>query len=149
MPPFRNRFLAYGSRDNGQLPPQAKHGTSSHVITNVLNVLATIKVPHSWFTSFYVASTTLSLLWASQLLLDSDLFRSVALSTERKGSFMTLDQVMVTWLLMLLQGGRRLYECLATSKPSKSRMWIGHWALGIWFYASMSISVWIEGSGSY
>ncbi|THV75291.1 hypothetical protein D6D27_09346 [Aureobasidium pullulans] len=25
-------------------------------------------------------------------------------------------------------------------------MWIGHWALGVWFYASMSIAVWIEGA---
>ena len=59
---------------------------------------------------------------------------------------MTLDQIIVTWILMLLQGVRRLYESLEFTKPSNARMWIGHWALGVWFYASMSIAVWIEGA---
>ncbi|GAB7351210.1 hypothetical protein MBLNU459_g1648t1 [Dothideomycetes sp. NU459] len=144
VPPLRSRFLAYGSRDDGQHPKRALY--DNHVMSSSLNALATIKVPHSWFTSFYVVSTTCSLLWASQLLFNGSLFQSIALSAERGGSSMTLDQVVVTWLLMFIQGGRRLYECLAISKSSSARMWIGHWLLGIWFYASMSVSVWIEGS---
>jgi len=60
---------------------------------------------------------------------------------------MTLQQVMVAWALMLVQGARRLYECLAFTKPSSSsQMWIGHWAVGVWFYATVSVAVWIEGS---
>lgn len=66
---------------------------------------------------------------------------------------MTFEQVKITWLLMLIQGCRRLYECLSLSKEdifsventSESKMFGGHWLMGIAFYIAMSISTWIEG----
>ncbi|KAK4554862.1 hypothetical protein LTR86_008010 [Recurvomyces mirabilis] len=58
---------------------------------------------------------------------------------------MTYRQIILTWLLLLLQGSRRLYESLEFSRPSKSRMWIGHWMIGIGFYMATSIAIWIEG----
>lgn len=58
---------------------------------------------------------------------------------------MTLDQVSVVWFMMLAQGTRRLYECLEISKPSSSRMWVGHWLVGVWFYLSVTVAIWIEG----
>jgi 3-oxo-5-alpha-steroid 4-dehydrogenase 3 len=58
---------------------------------------------------------------------------------------MAFEQVALTWLLMLVQGSRRLYECLVLSTPSQSKMWIGHWALGILFYVATSVAIWIEG----
>ncbi|THY89892.1 hypothetical protein D6C93_06745 [Aureobasidium pullulans] len=137
LPSLRTRFLAYGSRQNGQPPKQ--------LTTNPLDALATFQVPHSWFASFYLVSTLCSFIWFSQILLDQSLWRNLAALTDIKNS-MTLDQIIVTWILMLLQGVRRLYESLEFTKPSNARMWIGHWALGVWFYASMSIAVWIEGA---
>ncbi|THX48393.1 hypothetical protein D6D06_09124 [Aureobasidium pullulans] len=137
LPSLRTRFLAYGSRQNGQPPRQ--------LTTNPLDALATFQVPHSWFASFYLVSTLCSFIWFSQILLDQSLWRNLAALTDIKNS-MTLDQIIVTWILMLLQGVRRLYESLEFTKPSNARMWIGHWALGVWFYASMSIAVWIEGA---
>ena len=62
---------------------------------------------------------------------------------------MTLHQVVVVWAVMLAQGCRRLYESLVFGKPSSAQMWIGHWALGIWFYLTMSVAVWIEGMRMY
>jgi 3-oxo-5-alpha-steroid 4-dehydrogenase 3 len=137
IPSLRTRFLAYGSRQNGQQPKK--------LTNNPLDALATFQVPHSWFGSFYLVSTLCSFIWFSQILLDQSLWRRVASLTDINKS-MTLDQIIVTWVLMLLQGVRRLYECLEFTKPSNARMWIGHWALGVWFYASMSVAVWIEGA---
>lgn len=57
---------------------------------------------------------------------------------------MTFRQVTLAWAMMSLQGSRRLYECLAFLKPSSSRMWFGHWLLGILFYTGMSVAVWVE-----
>lgn len=137
VPSLRTRFLVYGSRQNGQQPKK--------FTANLLDALATFQVPHSWFASFYVVSTLCSFIWFSQVLLDQSLWRRLA-SLTNINKAMTLDQIIVTWVLMLLQGVRRVYECLEFTKPSNARMWIGHWALGVWFYASMSVAVWIEGA---
>ncbi|KAK8167572.1 3-oxo-5-alpha-steroid 4-dehydrogenase-domain-containing protein [Phyllosticta citribraziliensis] len=50
---------------------------------------------------------------------------------------------------MLAQGLRRLFESTCISKPSSSSsssMWVTHWLLGLFFYAAMSVAVWIEAS---
>lgn len=60
---------------------------------------------------------------------------------------MSVSQVMVCWALMMVQGVRRLRECLVFSKPSSSRMWFVHWLLGIAFYLATGIAIWIEGTG--
>ena len=137
VPALRTRFLAYGSRQNGEQPKK--------LTANPLDALATFQVPHSWFGSFYLVSTLCSFIWLSQILLDQSLWRRLASLADMNKS-MTLDQIIVTWILMFLQGVRRLYECLEFTKPSNARMWIGHWALGVWFYASMSVAVWVEGA---
>jgi hypothetical protein len=48
---------------------------------------------------------------------------------------------------MAIQGSRRLYECIAPAKPSKSRMPFLHWLLAFAYYAATSVAVWVEGSG--
>jgi 3-oxo-5-alpha-steroid 4-dehydrogenase 3 len=61
---------------------------------------------------------------------------------------MKIDQLVVLWLVMLIQGSRRLYEAFAYAKPSRSTMWIGHWLMGLGFYLFINIAIWIEGVGS-
>jgi 3-oxo-5-alpha-steroid 4-dehydrogenase 3 len=61
---------------------------------------------------------------------------------------MSLEQIYIAWLLMALQGSRRLYESLFVFKPGSSPMWFIHWALGAAFYAVISLAVWIEGSST-
>lgn len=57
---------------------------------------------------------------------------------------MTFHQALLTWLAVLAQGTRRLYESHALARPSTSTMWVGHWLLGLAFYAGLSLAVWIE-----
>ncbi|KAH9831491.1 3-oxo-5-alpha-steroid 4-dehydrogenase, partial [Teratosphaeria destructans] len=105
--------------------------------------------PHAWFASFYALSVAWSLLWATQVLTRAAVFRAVCDVTDRsRGPGMSARQVMVVWSLMLVQGSRRLWECLAVAPAtagSKSRMWVGHWLLGLAFYVGTSIAVWVEG----
>ena len=105
------------------------------------------QVPHQWFLHFYILSTSLSAFWAWQYFSKGAVMKELALRQDKAGEpQMRLGDVYVAWLLMALQGGRRLYESLFVSKPGKSPMWVVHWALGLVYYASMSISVWIQGS---
>ena len=62
---------------------------------------------------------------------------------------MSMEQIELTWALMGIQGLRRQLESSVLAKPSTSKMWIGHYILGIVFYLAMSIAVWIEGAGTY
>ena len=59
---------------------------------------------------------------------------------------MSTNKTALVWALMLIQGIRRLFECVVFAKRSSSQMWVGHWILGLVFYACMSVAVWVEGS---
>ncbi|EME87391.1 uncharacterized protein MYCFIDRAFT_28109 [Pseudocercospora fijiensis CIRAD86] len=144
LPPLRSRFLDYGARSSGQ--EKGKEDANQHdVLSTVLDYAATITVPHSWFASFYAVSVACSLYWLSELPFGRPAFRTIASWASLQQPSMTTSQVQVIWLMMFLQGSRRLYESIALAKPSQSSMWVGHWALGILFYICTSIAVWIEG----
>ncbi|KAK5135473.1 hypothetical protein LTR08_005261 [Meristemomyces frigidus] len=151
IPALHDRFLTYGAR---AASPATPHAAQEKVTLEqpavapyavLLNYVAEIKVPHSWFTSFYALSVSLSLLWASQIMTGGPGYRAVAHWTAESDASMTFRQVIVAWAMLLVQGSRRLYECLAFSKPSSSQMWVGHWVLGILFYSATSLAVWVEG----
>jgi 3-oxo-5-alpha-steroid 4-dehydrogenase 3 len=147
----RSALMNYGARrpqDAGQTQTQPQRGTDA--IWALLTRLTDFgQVPHSWFLHFYVISVSLSAVWAWQYVQEGTLMKSlVELQATKGGPSMDLGQVYVAWVLMALQGTRRLYESLYVSKPGKSPMWFVHWALGLVYYTTMSISVWIEGSGT-
>jgi 3-oxo-5-alpha-steroid 4-dehydrogenase 3 len=73
-------------------------------------------------------SVTCSLFWAWNLRI-----------WDRQG------QLQLVWALMLLQGVRRMFESYAYTSSSKSRMWFAHWFLGLLFYLTINVSLWIEG----
>lgn len=122
----------------------------------ILDEIADWKVPHDYFWSFYFESVSLSPFWAGEVLylhgpiwgLVRDYTRPLAYTNS-----MTFEQVKITWLMLLAQGCRRLYESLSLSKEdifsvendSASQMWGGHWLLGLGFYAATSVAIWIEG----
>ncbi|KAF4333916.1 DFG10 [Fusarium beomiforme] len=107
------------------------------------------QVPHSWFLHFYITSVSLSGFWAWQYIANGSVLRCIATWQGRAGgSSMSLEQIYIAWLLMALQGSRRLHESLFVFKPGSSPMWLIHWALGIAFYAVISLAVWIEGSSA-
>ena len=55
----------------------------------------------------------------------------------------------MAWLLMLIQGVRRLSESYLYRSHSASKMWIGHYLLGLLFYLTINIAVWIEDDLSF
>ncbi|CZT20592.1 related to 3-oxo-5-alpha-steroid 4-dehydrogenase [Ramularia collo-cygni] len=146
VPPLRARFLDYGPRtarqNDGKSVEESEKGPNFVLV--MLDKAGSICVPHSWFTSFYAVSVLSSLFWASEVMLKGPFFGAVARNLSH-GNTMRFEQVVVTWLLMFAQGSRRLWECLTLSTPSKSKMWFGHWVLGVLFYIGTGLAVWIEG----
>lgn len=119
---------------------------------SLVDSIINITVPHDYFWHFYLLSTSLSLYWALEILiLHGPSFNAIVTLTRDRGVGMSFEQVKITWLMMFAQGLRRLYECLYVNASSKSRQqkstskmqaWI--WALGLGFYAAMSVAVWVE-----
>lgn len=136
---LRRALLDYGAR---QQNPTRKSGLGW--------LLDCLQVPHSWFLHFYLLSVGLSVFWAWQYFTRGLVLAEIARAqVEGSGDGLSMDvsQVFVAWGLMAMQGGRRLYESLCITKAGKSPMSSIHWLVGMTFYATMSISVWIEGSG--
>lgn len=157
IPVFRQRFLDYGARASSDQKDKEKEAKpkdiaslSSSPILKLLDVVATVQVPHSWFTSFYIVSALSSISWLTEVLRKGPLLEALANDSLSHGySSMSLSQVKLAWLLMLIQGSRRLYESLALSSSSSntSKMWIGHWVIGVAFYLVTGVAIWIEGAG--
>ena len=154
-PPSARRYLLdYGARasrngDGGGRGEMEKEAQEAGSLVRFAAALTSwSQVPHAWFMAFYAASIACSIFWAIQYLAGGVVFRLVA-SKQAQASppSMTVTQVIIVWALMLLQATRRLYEHLSFVKSSNSKMWIVHWLLGISFYVSLSLSIWVEGSG--
>lgn len=137
IPSFRERIMNYGSRST--------NSSTSKNTTNILGYIASFEVPHTWFTHYYVISTGSSIFWAQQILTRGQVFKLFAAYSQPTSASMTANQVLLAWSMMSLQGSRRLYESITLTKASKSKMWVGLWAIGIAYYVAMGISVWIEG----
>ncbi|KAH7082148.1 hypothetical protein FB567DRAFT_551132 [Paraphoma chrysanthemicola] len=129
VPALRSRFLAYGSRatSRGKSGPAVDAAEKSAVV-KLLDYAATFQVPHNYFTHFYITSVACSLFWRWKL---------------RVWDESGLSQV--AWTLMLLQGARRMIESWAYTSSSKSTMWFAHWILGLVFYITINMAIWIEG----
>jgi len=147
VPSFRQHIMNYGSRGTEKIPKteeEAKQPKSK--FANILYYIASFQVPHTWFTHYYIASVLSSIFWAVQILTHGRAFNFLAsLSQQANAGGMTVNQVLLAWCFMTIQGTRRLYESITLTKPSQSKMWVGIWLLGIAFYIFMGISIWIEG----
>lgn len=154
-PALRDRFLAYGPRATAtttsttpaerEKAAAAKERTDTVPISHLLDRLAQVKVPHSWFTSFYQLSVLSSLFWATQIFTQGPAFSAIADTIDSSRETMTFRQVLLAWVLFFVQGSRRLYESYAFSRPSAAQMWCGHWVLGLGFYVATGVAIWAEG----
>lgn len=146
LPSLRARFLVYGPRATS---PGSPSRPSQDAPAGLLDYLATWRVPHSYFVQFYLVSVASSAFWAVQFLCRGSVSQAIAtrVSEEHRLQSMTLSQVVVCWLLLALQGCRRLWESYTFAKPSSSQMWFVHWLLGLGFYLAAGVAIWIEGSG--
>ncbi|KAI9884611.1 MAG: Set3 complex subunit with deacetylase activity, meiotic-specific repressor of sporulation proteins [Watsoniomyces obsoletus] len=170
VPTIRHRYMGYGPRTTAsespsQAPEKSSQSSStasespSHAQEKSFQGSSTswlkrldrallIQVPHGWFAHFYTFSVLLSAFWAAQLLSSGTSFRKIA-SLELKGrtpaNSMSMNQLVLTWALVAIQGCRRLYETIAFAKPSNATMPIGHYILGLLYYLGVSMAVWVEG----
>lgn len=144
IPALRDRFLFYGPRDAppGNKRKQDKRGFSERI----LDYVASIKVPHSWFQHFYMVSVVSSLVWLHQLYTRGPMLQKVLSATSTNRSSMSFNQLVLCWTLLAIQGSRRLYECIVLARPSLSKMWVGHYLLGLFYYIAMGVAIWIEGA---
>ncbi|KAI1502249.1 hypothetical protein F5X99DRAFT_162892 [Biscogniauxia marginata] len=144
----------YGARGSGEATTSSRDKSGrdkrEEWLVGIVSWLTSVgKVPHSWFMHFYILSLSCSLFWATQYIRHGTILEFVVKNQASHMQIsMTIEQVVLVWCLMTLQGARRLYEYLAVLRPSSSKMWIIHWFLGNAFYLCTSIAIWIEGSQS-
>jgi 3-oxo-5-alpha-steroid 4-dehydrogenase 3 len=151
VPSLQQRFLKYGARatkvkDEHGKPIQEPESNSR--LSKLMDLVASFGVPHSWFTHFYIASVASSVFWAIQVARKGLVFRFLAelhLDNSVNEPSMAIDQVVLVWTLMAIQGCRRLYECITLTKPTTSKMGAVAYLLGLVFYLAMGVVVWVEG----
>jgi 3-oxo-5-alpha-steroid 4-dehydrogenase 3 len=147
VPALRSRFLNYGSRATVSGPKKNSVAERPSAINRLLDSLAGITVPHRYFTHFYLVSILCSVLWGVHLWRvcgwspGNSSYPAVDVGIDTA----TIAQIQVAWLLMLLQGVRRFLESCTYTSSSKSSMWFGHWILGLVFYLTINVAIWIEG----
>lgn len=140
IPPLQKSILDYGRNLS-----QRQNKPHSSFTNRILSLIC-YQVPHSWFMHYYITSVISSIFWGIQIATRGTIIKSMAHYSAKNPS-MSGNQIVISWLLLAIQGCRRLYECNVINKPSQSRMWIGLWLIGIVYYICNGISVWIEGSG--
>jgi len=143
IPSFRAKIMNYGSR--GTITKTPPKDQPKSIFATLFDTIASVQVPHTWFIHYYVASVLSSIFWAHQIYTHGPAFEFLAFYSSERDTSMTVNQVFLAWLFMAIQGSRRLCECITLTKPSKSKMWVGLWLIGLGYYIAMGISVWIEG----
>ncbi len=144
VPTLRDRFLVYGPRDAPASNYRRPHKEEG-VLVKTLDYFASIKVPHSWFKHFYMLSVMSSMVWLQQLYTRGPIFQKVLSGTSTNRPSMSFNQLVLCWTLLTIQGSRRLYESMILAKPTSSKMWVGHYLLGLLYYMAMGLAIWIEG----
>ncbi|KAK4114027.1 hypothetical protein N656DRAFT_565800 [Canariomyces notabilis] len=130
-------------------PPPAHRLRQGRLLSLTATLTSSTQVPHSWFNAFYVVSVASSVFWLVQYLTGGSIWRLIASSQAASGEpSATLEQVGVSWLMLFLQGARRVFEHAFILQSSKSTMWVVHWLLGLLFYLFIGVSIWVEGSAA-
>lgn len=125
FPSFRKNIMNYGSRKDNS---SSSFDSNRKVDLNYLFEVVALQVPHSWFTHYYIFSVTLSVFWAFQIYTQGPVLRFLAAYSSHSESAMSIQQFIIAWLFMAVQGARRLYESIVFAKPSQAKMWVGLWA---------------------
>lgn len=144
VPSLQDALLSYGPR-NTSGPSSAQNPIAFLLRRTGLLV----RVPHAWFSHFYIALLTFQLFWGAQYITHGRVLSAIASREVENGgrAGMGLEQVVLAWGMLTVQGARRLYECWVVMRPSASQMLGVHWVLSVLVYLAMSTAVWIEGSG--
>lgn len=148
LPALNDALLTYGPRHSSPTPSSSS-SYRSFIVTLLKRTGLLFHVPHAWFSHFYVALLAFQAFWAAQYLSRGWVLTAIAGREVENGGGqgMGLEQVLLAWGMLAVQGARRLYECWAVMRPSASQMLGAHWILSLLVYLAMSMSAWIEGSG--
>ena len=147
--PFFSRYMNYGSRTAQRQNSSSGFEYRRSFLNSLLHLvdrLLIYPVPHYYFIHFYVVSVVSSLFWGFQSTMKGSAVTALAKYEPVTASTMSLEQVVLVWALMITQGIRRLLESITLLKRSSSTMPIVHYLIGIVFYLSIGVGVWIEGS---
>lgn len=146
IPFLRSTLIPYGKALVPRSPSKQIHTPYTTFLRD------TLSVPKRWFTHFYALGVPWSLYILYECLLSTITNRKGplltvlsglphGLSTTRQSSL----EVILSQTLMSIQMARRLYECLAVSKPSAARMHLAHYAAGLLYYFFTPVAVGMEG----
>ena len=146
--------ISYGARTSTQLGEKGfanVHATRrANTIVNSFVVImkntVLYPVPHRYFEHFYIVSVLSSIFWGFQIFTKGMVLRTMSGNSTSENSTMSVEQVVLVWLLMTIQGSRRLYESVALVKRSSSKMPLVAYFIGIFYYLAMGVAVWIHGS---
>ncbi|KAI9236434.1 MAG: 3-oxo-5-alpha-steroid 4-dehydrogenase-domain-containing protein [Podila humilis] len=168
LPVLRESILSYGKLDNVVQPPEATTSTlvpsKTRNIPGLIAAVQNFRVPKRWFSHFYLFAT----LWTIYLTLDLYWFTSGSSKYHPNLSLLSLLQWLgfiavnpsyprtnllsvlspsVQWSMLayLIHTIRRWYETWYIERPSPTaRINVGHYIIGITFYAAMAPAIWID-----
>ena len=130
-------------------PKDKLNGPLEDSIPTLLRAIS-LKVPHRYFTHFYIASIASSVFWGFQFLTFGRPLRVIldlqSASQPQDTPSMSRDQVLLVWAMLLVQGARRCYESVVFARSSRSEMWIALYGVGISFYLVTGMAIWIDGT---
>ncbi|RDA82514.1 hypothetical protein CP532_1654 [Ophiocordyceps camponoti-leonardi (nom. inval.)] len=110
------------------------------------------RVPHAWFWHFYFVSVCWSAFWAWQFFTRGAVMAVLARAqlefAASESSSTELGRVYLAWAMMAAQGSRRLFECFFVLRSGSSSMLWVHWLVAVVFYTTVSVAIWIHGSGA-
>ena len=161
IPSLRSRFINYGlratpasaqSKRRDRKEDRTQNDSTAGHLLKLLDKIRSIQVPHGSFEHFYIVSLLSSLLWICQILSRGSLLQTLCQAAKLENGSkedMSMDQIVLSWSFLLLQGMRRLFESYLITNFSASRIWFVQWYLGIAFYVAIGIAVWIEGAGMF
>ncbi|KIW45653.1 uncharacterized protein PV06_04025 [Exophiala oligosperma] len=157
IPDLKDRFLFYGARDvqDHTYPRHHQHHQHHHnqqqqppsLLSQLLDHVKTWKVPHSWFIHFYILSLLLSTISIVMIIITTTTTTTLSSSSHLNifTSTTTNTSPLLCSFLMFIQSSRRLLECFfLTTTKSTSRMWIGHYFIGLAFYFFINLAIYVE-----
>ncbi|KAF3921041.1 hypothetical protein AA313_de0202246 [Arthrobotrys entomopaga] len=156
FPPFAKKLYTYGKNQDTRHTKDIKSDINKDGNTNkdgegdglfdrCLNLLASLQLPHHYFTHFYALSTALQLFTLVQILTHGRLLLTLLpLTNQKEGPQQSFESIILCIICMILQSSRRLYESLYIQLPSSSTMSILIYSAGILHYIFMSLATWCE-----
>jgi len=152
--PGLTESISYGARTtsqssqkkSAQVPATRRGRTTVDFFLAMINNTILYPVPHWYFEHFYIVSVLSSLFWGFQIFTRGTALKILSGNHTADGPAMSIEQVVLVWFLMAVQGSRRLYESATLVKRSSSKMPFVAYMIGIVYYLAMGIAVWIHGS---